>query len=288
MEFVALDVETANASLSSICQIGVAHFRDGEIAAEWSTLIDPESPFASMNISVHRIDDAMVRGAPKFPVVASDLRKYLSGRTVVTHTAFDRTSIYQACAKHGVATFECDWLDSAQIARRAWSEFALSGYGLANVCKKIGFCFRHHDALEDAKAAGQIVLAACRETGLDLNAWRERTKLPIDPLTGGNGKSVKRAGNPVGPLFGEVIVFTGALQIARAQAADLASRAGCDVAQSVTKKTTLLCVGDQDIERLAGQDKSSKHRKAEELISSGQQIRIIQESDFIKMVGLSA
>jgi len=52
----------------------------------------------------------------------------------------------------------------------------------------------------------------------------------------------------------------------------------------VTKNTTLLVVGDQDISKLAGKNKSSKHLKAEQLISKGQLIRIIKESDFKKLV----
>jgi DNA polymerase-3 subunit epsilon len=61
--------------------------------------------------------------------------------------------------------------------------------------------------------------------------------------------------------------------------ADLAAAVGCDVAQGVTKATTLLVVGDMDVKRLAGHDKSSKHRQAEELIAKGLPIRIIRETD---------
>jgi DNA polymerase-3 subunit epsilon len=81
-----------------------------------------------------------------------------------------------------------------------------------------------------------------------------------------------------------VIAFTGALSMRRDEAADLAAGCGCDVAASVTERTTLLFVGDQDIRRLAGHDKSSKHRKAESLIEKGQPIRILGESDFLRML----
>lgn len=52
------------------------------------------------------------------------------------------------------------------------------------------------------------------------------------------------------------------------------------------KTTTLLVVGDQDIQKLAGHEKSSKHRKAEQLIAEGQHIRILGESDFLRLVKL--
>lgn len=55
----------------------------------------------------------------------------------------------------------------------------------------------------------------------------------------------------------------------------------------VTKNTTILVVGDQDVRKLAGQEKSSKHRKAEDLIKKGQAIRIIRETDFKELVDSS-
>jgi DNA polymerase III subunit epsilon len=114
--------------------------------------------------------------------------------------------------------------------------------------------------------------------------WARRIKQPINPEYSSQGAAIQRTGNPEGDLHGEVVVFTGSLQMLRNQAADLASKIGCNVASGVTKETTLLVVGDQDITRLSGKEKSSKHMKAEELISKGQKIRIIQESDFNDLV----
>ena len=77
------------------------------------------------------------------------------------------------------------------------------------------------------------------------------------------------------------MVFTGALEIPRREAADLAAAVGCDVAQGVTKNTTLLIVGDMDVKRLAGHEKSSKHRKAELLIANGYPIRSFGRLTFV-------
>jgi len=73
MNFVAVDVETASADLSSICQIGVAVFQDGALSRGWESLIDPEDHFDPINVSIHGIDEETVRHAPTwetaFPVV---------------------------------------------------------------------------------------------------------------------------------------------------------------------------------------------------------------------------
>lgn len=201
----------------------------------------------------------------------------------MSHSNFDRLAIRQAADLHGERAPNCRWLDSSRVVRRVWPEFSQKGYGLRNVCNHIGYEFRHHVALEDAKAVGQILMAASQKGGLDLEGLLQRVSQPIDPTT---AAKITRDGNLEGALFGEVVAFTGALEIPRREAADMAARVGCEVGSGVTKKTTLLVVGDQDVLKLAGHEKSSKHRKAEKLISEGIPIRIIRESDFKALVVL--
>jgi DNA polymerase-3 subunit epsilon len=177
------------------------------------------------------------------------------------------------------------WIDTACVARRAWMNIARSGYGLANVCQLINYPFKHHDALEDAKASGEILLAAIRASNLTLEQWLVRVTQPIDPTV---DLPIRRKGNPEGELFGEVIVFTGSLTIPRREAADLAAEAGCEVEDGVTKRTTMLVVGVQDIDRLNGYEKSAKQRKAEGLIAKGQTIRVLFEDDFKEIVASAA
>lgn len=286
MNFVAIDVETANADMASICSIGVVKFENNEAASEWYTLINPRDYFDAMNVSIHGINEGMVAGAPTYPDIVGTLNQMLRDEVVVTHTHFDRVATHQASARWSVPEPICQWLDSARVARRAWRDCATSGYGLANVCRLIGYEFQHHNALEDAKAAGHVLLAAMAATGLDLDGWRRRVQQPIDPASSGSGAAIRRDGNPDGPLFGEVIAFTGALTIPRREAADLAAGAGCEVASGVTKATTLLVVGDVDVQRFAGHRKSSKHRKAEQLIAQGVPIRILRETDFRELASM--
>jgi len=284
MDFVAIDVETANPDVASICQIGIARFANKKLVEEWVTLINPEDYFDYFNVGIHGIDENDVVNAPTFPDVLEKLRYFLEGNICVCHTHFDRVSINKAFNKYSIKMLNISWLDSARVARRTWEEFAWTGYGLSNICKKIGYEFKHHDALEDAKASGHVILAAIEKGQIDLGLWLKRINYPINPELSGQGSAIERVGKPEGSLFGEVVVFTGALNLSRVEAANLASNAGCTVAQGVTKETTILVVGDQDFSKLGGKDKSSKHLKAEKLISSGYNIRIIFESDFHELI----
>lgn len=158
---------------------------------------------------------------------------------------------------------------------------AQRGYGLAPLAVKLEIEFQHHNVAEDARTAGMILVSAMTEMGLDLKGLMERLKRPLNPS---HSSSVAQDGNPEGPLYGEVMAFTGALIIPRHDASDLAARAGCETTDGVTKHTTLLVVGDQDIRLLNGHEKSSRHHKAEELIATGKPIRILTETDFLSMV----
>ncbi|MFN0115577.1 MAG: exonuclease domain-containing protein [Paracoccaceae bacterium] len=118
MRFVAVDVETANADMASVCSIGAAIFENGALAAEWYSLIDPKDYFDFLNISIHGIQESDVVGAPTFREVAHELDRLVSDQVVVTHTHFDRVAIQQAAARWDLAPPNCSWLDSARVARR--------------------------------------------------------------------------------------------------------------------------------------------------------------------------
>ncbi|WP_197493345.1 exonuclease domain-containing protein [Woeseia oceani] len=243
MDFISIDVETANPNMASICQIGVVRYSDGVLREEWESFVDPNDYFDGMNIAIHGITEEEVAGAPAFKELYPELTRWLGDSVVICHTHFDRLAIVRACDQHFIAHPSCQWLDSSRVARRAWSKFAWKGYGLANLCNELGYTFSHHNALEDAKAAAQVFLAACQETGLDVAGWIERVEKPVELGGTGSGADIRRDGNPDGTFFGDVIAFTGALAFPRKEAADLAASVGFRVSSSVTKKVTTLVVG---------------------------------------------
>ena len=172
LTFNAIDVETANERPSSICQIGIVQVRTGRIATSRSLIVDPQEPFRTFNVRLHGIAPQHVRGCPALPRLDAELRGLLEGTPLVSHTGFDRSALDGAMRRYGLRPLRVRWLDSAQIARRAWPErYRRRGWNLANVAADLGISFRHHDAVEDARTAAEIVLMACLHTGLDIEDW---------------------------------------------------------------------------------------------------------------------
>ena len=234
MNFFSLAVETANADYSSICQIGVVEFNNGIIVDKWTSLINPEAYFDSFNSTIHGIYESDIEDSPTFDQIYSFLKKKLDGNIVVHHMPFDKIALNRVCSEYNLDFINPKWLDSAKVTRRVWTEFAYKGYGLANISKYLNIEFKHHDALEDAIAAGLVVCKACELSKIPIEKWYIKVEKPIFEKKY-SSESIKLEGNKDGNFYGEEIVFTGTLNLLRKEAAKLAAEMGCNVSMVMKK-----------------------------------------------------
>ena len=172
LTFTAIDVETANHSRSSICQIGIVHVHDGEVQDEVSILVNPEEVFHPINVEIHGIDEEAVKGSETLPRMYDELSSRLDKTVLVSHSGFDRDALDKAANKYGLQPIQATWLDSSIIARHAWPKYR-SGWRLERIADDLDITFKHHDAGEDARAVAEIVLRACEHTGIDIYGWIE-------------------------------------------------------------------------------------------------------------------
>lgn len=281
--FVVVDVETANPSYSSICQIGTVVVENGVIVDSWQTLINPMQDFTAFHSQIHGITPADVQNAPKIDAVREHLQTLIADSVLCSYGNFDQTAFNAALS----IPLDASWLDITRVVRRTWTQFAQSGYGLGNICYFLNIDLsHHHDALADAQAAAHVLLRAMQETDDDILSCFSKAKIKIKSTASPKKTSNKHKAypaNPEGELFGEFAVFTGALSVSRDYAAQKLAQAGCEVTASVSKKTTLLIYGTQD-ESKVKDGMSSKEKKALEYIQAGQNIRMIDETDFFKML----
>lgn len=277
--FVALDVETACSDVASIRQIGLACVQPDNQIQTFSMLVNPGTRFDPFNIQLHGIGPDHVANAPRFPDALGALLPLLTRHHLIQHSNFDKQAMNAACGFARIDIPDLRWNDSVQIARRAWPELkGNGGHGLANLKRTLNLQFHHHDAGEDARAAALVVLHAEIHLGLPFEEL-------IKPAPRKSySAAITMEGEPNGAHSGSVVVFTGALSMTRNEAAELAARVGMSVRPGVTKETTHLVVGDQDLNVLAGHTKSSKHRKAEDMQRAGHPIRIVGESAFRALV----
>lgn len=179
MQFVALDVETANRRRGSICQIGIVLFDASGIVDEYETLINPRDIFSPGNTRIHGIRAGDVTHAPTFAQAAPEILARIDRQIVVAHNAaFDRSCLREACEYSGLRAPWCRWLCSVQVARRIFRGH-LERFRLNDVANHLGISFQHHDALDDARTCGEIVRRACRQSGLDVEDWLSQVRGPV-------------------------------------------------------------------------------------------------------------
>jgi DNA polymerase III epsilon subunit-like protein len=159
MDVVAVDFETANGNASSACQLAAVVVRDSEIVEEHSWLIrPPRMYFAPRNIAVHGIRPKDVAEAPDMEQVWSELLPVIDGQVLVAHNArFDLGVLIGSLAAYDIACPDLEFTCTRLLARCGWPGRAR--YGLKPLADWLGVQFRHHDALEDARACAQIAAA---------------------------------------------------------------------------------------------------------------------------------
>lgn len=283
--FVAIDVETANEDCGSICQIGVAIYEHRQLVDEWVTHVNPEAEFSPINVSIHGIDAEAVARAPLLPDILPDLRFRTSDAIVASYGPFDRRAIRRACERYDYAFDDARWLDLGLVVRRAWPpEMTADGWALKKMCARLGIDLRwHHDALADAKAAGEVFVRALEHSQTCAADWLELVRRPA-PWSAAAVPKMKPVVADSGPLTGQSAVFTGELRMPRAEAERRVAALGCKVAANVSKKTTMVVVGQTDLAAVGPKGKSTKLIKAEQLIAMGRALRIVDEAEFLELL----
>ncbi|KHE72701.1 3'-5' exonuclease, partial [Halobacillus sp. BBL2006] len=160
MNFIALDFETANSSRDSVCSIGLIEYEQGQKKKEYYRLVKPKrNYFSSMNISIHGIKKEDVEDAYEFDELwREEIRELIEGKFLVAHNAqFDmgvlRAVLDQYNLPYPMLAYNC----TVNISKKTWQ---LPKYNLKAVSDYLGIQLNHHHALDDARAAGEILVRA--------------------------------------------------------------------------------------------------------------------------------
>lgn len=158
-DFAAIDFETANGELSSVCSVGIVIVRNGAIADKFYSLIQPEpNYYAYGNSRIHGLTYEDTLHAEVFPYVWSRIQPVIGGLSLVAHNkGFD-----EACLKAVFKTYQMDYPNYRFYCTLAESRRQLKhlpNHQLHTVAADCGYTLSdHHHALADAEACAMIAL----------------------------------------------------------------------------------------------------------------------------------
>lgn len=299
--YTAIDFETANSARASACQIGLAKFQDGLIIEKYESLIKPHRSmgrFDFYNTQIHGITSVDVGQALEFGELWPEIRDFIGSTPLVAHNAgFDMSVLRGLLDVYEIEYPSLDYVCTFMLSRNLLRPAELN---LKFVARELGISLtKHHDALADAIAAGEVAHALIQR--FDLDSLDELTKLAkIRPgrfskdgwkgsatrqVSSGRDESLEemkaRLGEQIhldGPMAGLTFVVTGAIPgLTRDQVHEQIIIAGGEWGKSVTRKTDFLVNGD-------GYGETNKTRRVYELREKGAQISIIDPEGFFGML----
>ena len=159
MNFVAMDFETANHEKHSAVSMALAVVRQNEVVDEFYSLIQPETYFSARNTAIHGIREQDVAQAPKYPEIWAQVAPlFTEDKLVVAHNApFDHGVLQGTLAYYGIEAPHYMLLDTVRSSRQLFPHFR--NHKLNTVAENLGITLdHHHNALDDAVAAAQILI----------------------------------------------------------------------------------------------------------------------------------
>lgn len=170
MRFAAIDFETANSFVGSICAVGLVIMNGGCVEESKFWLVKPHRTcrrFDPFNVAIHGIRESDVAGAPEFDALYNEeILPRIDGGIVAAHNAaFDMSALRHVLGLYRIEYPDIRYLCTYKASVRTWAD--LEDHRLDTVSKFLSFEFKHHDALEDALACANILLEVFRKHRTD-------------------------------------------------------------------------------------------------------------------------
>lgn len=158
-DFVVFDLETtgAKAPPCRITEIGAYRVRNGMVAEEFHTLVNPQMPIPPFITGLTGIDDEMVRDAPAFSDVADALLEFIGNAVLVAHNArFDLGFLnYEIGQVYEEYRLGNPSLCTVQLSRKLLPD--IENHKLNTVARHFAVeLLNHHRASDDARATARI------------------------------------------------------------------------------------------------------------------------------------
>lgn len=287
-DYTAIDIETTglDPEYCDIIEIAAVKYSEGRKTAEFCSLVKPSDPVDEYITELTGITDEMLKDAPDPAAALRDFCNFVGSDLLIGYNVnFDINFLYDEIKFYLSDTFSNSFVDVMRIARRAVP--GSKNYKLKTIADALKIpASGSHRATADCETCAAVFEALKRRiiaNGGSLDDFSTRN--PRHQLKASDVTASGSAFDESHPLFGKVCVFTGVLEkMQRRDAMQLVADLGGINADSITKKTDFLILGNNDFCSSIKDGKSTKQKKAEDLILKGADLKILSENVFYDLV----
>lgn len=286
--YTVIDIETTGLSYDydEIIEISAIKFVNGLETEKFSTLVKPIQEIDDFITKLTGITNEMVKNAPSIESAILDFYNFIKDDILVGYNInFDINFIYDNLLKYNNLFLRNNFVDVYRIVRYNLKE--LDSHRLKYVAKYYNLPKQSHRALDDCYLCNAIFKNIV--TSIDFNKFKSlfnsKGKKKINSLKVKNIVSETNEFDENHVLYNKKCCITGKLErLTRKQAAQIIANFGGINQDLVTKETEFLIMGNNDFCPTLKDGKSSKQKKAENLILKGQEIQIIPEDVFYQLI----
>ncbi|MDR7870349.1 MAG: exonuclease domain-containing protein [Tissierellaceae bacterium] len=303
--YTVVDIETTgfDPRYDEIIEVGALKIREGKIIDQFESLIQPDGYYLyddDGNESFYYVDEfiteltgitnEMLSKAPTLEKVLPRFIEFINDDILLGHNVhFDINFLYDVLMEHLDYKLSNDMVDLLRLSRKVFPDF--KNHKLETISINLGVDNSNaHRSLRDCEITYQCFSK--------LSEHLKANNIIIEDLfkrkySSGSGKhldlrTIEAENEDFDEehlLFNAYCTFTGKLEkMERKDAAQIVVNLGGHCLNSVTKKTNFLILGNFDYNATVKDGKSSKLKKAEQLILNGQDLKILSEDVFYDLV----
>lgn len=150
--YVCIDLETTglDPKRDRIIEIGAVKVKQGRIAAEWETFVNPGRKLEEHIVELTGIRDEMLASAKKISELLPVFFTFLEDHVLLGHSILFDFSFLKKAAVNEKMGFERQGIDTLKIARKYLKD--LESRSLGALCRHYDIPHSAHRALKDARA----------------------------------------------------------------------------------------------------------------------------------------
>ena len=287
--YVLLDTETTglDPEYDRIIEFAGIKVKNNEIVDKFQTLIKPPYKIDSFITELTGITNEMLKSAPTLEEVFPEIEEFIKNEIIIAHNAnFDINFLYESSLRLDGNGISNDFVDTLRLSRRIFPEEKHNR--LCDLIERFSIGTNvEHRALSDVIQTNECykyLKNYIAENNIEISSLFPKKKSNFR-ATEIKLNTDSQEINPDTSVFGRGFVFTGTLdKMLRKDAMQIVVNMGGFCFDTVTKKTNFLVLGNNDYCSTVKDGKSSKHKKAEQLMLKGQDIQIITENVFYDMI----
>lgn len=290
-DYTVIDLETTglSAQWDAIIEVAAIRVRDHQVVDTFTELVNPERELDEFITELTGITNEMVADARTIDAVLHDFLSFIGSDVIVGHNIrFDLRFLEHSADQTGALLAGNDFIDTMLVSRRLYPEL-------------------YHHRLRDMAQLFELAKAVDHRAGSDTALTQKLYELLCDELEDRPDREYLRqkrlASKPAKGLvredgcvidenaiyFGRQFVFTGTLErMNRRDAMQIVVNHGGNCADSVTKETNYLVLGNNDYIASIKDGKSNKQKKAEAMKLKGKDIEIISEDVFYALFDITS